>query len=192
MRKVLLAGLAGLMIAGPVLADERRDDHGDRREWQGRGNDGGDQRQNYDRDRHDDRGGWQQNARYGDGHRDYDRRDNDRRDNDRYRDNDWRRGGDRGNDWHRGEDRGSDWRWSGARYRGPVYVYPRGYGYQAWGIGNRVPQAYFDNRYWIGDPGYYRLPLAYQGTRWIRIGADALLIDLRAGVVIRAVRGLYW
>lgn len=181
MRKVLLAGLAGLMIAGPVLADERRDYQGDRHEWQGGRDDRGDQRRDFDRDRRDDRGGWQQNRGHGDDRRDHDWRDNDRRDRD------WR-----GNDWRHESSRGSDWRWNGARYRGPAYIHPRGYGYQQWGIGYRVPQAYFDNRYWIGDPGYYRLPPAYQGTRWVRIGADALLIDLRAGVVIRAVRGLYW
>lgn len=171
MRKVLLAGLAGLMIAGPVLAQERRDYQGDRREWQGGRDDRGDQRRDYQGDHRDDRGGTRRD----------DWRGNDRHDNNR-----------RDNDWRRDDRRGSDWRWNGNRYRGPAYVHPRGYGYQSWGVGIRVPQAYFGNRYWIGDPGYYRLPPAYQGTRWIRVGPDALLIDLRAGVVIRAVRGLYW
>jgi Ni/Co efflux regulator RcnB len=137
MRNALLAGLAGLMLAGSVLADERRD-------W----------RQDWRDERRDDRG------HYRDGYQDGRRAD--------------------------------DWRWNGARYRGPDYVYPRGYGYQAWGVGHRVPNVYFSNRYFIGDPGYYRLPPAFPGTRWLRVGADALLIDLRAGVVMRAVRGLYW
>jgi Ni/Co efflux regulator RcnB len=149
MRNALLAGLAGLMLAGPVLADERRDWRQDQRQdWRE------DRRQDWRDERRDDR------RHYREGYQDGRRAD--------------------------------DWRWNGARYRGPAYVYPRGYGYQAWGVGHRVPNVYFSNRYWIGNPGYYRLPPAFPGTRWVRIGADALLIDLRAGVVVRAVRGLYW
>ena len=153
MRKALLAGLAGLMMAGPVLADQRYDNR--------------DARQDRREDRRDDR-------------RD-ERRDDRRNYNNGYQDG--RRADDR---------RGNDWRWDGARYRGPVYVHPRGYTYRPWAVGNRLPQPYFSNRYWIGNPGYYRLPPAFPGTRWVRIGRDALLIDLRAGVVVRAVRGLYW
>ncbi len=144
MRNLIIAGLAGLMLAGPALADDRR----------GR-NDGR------------DRGGW----------------DN----------------GDRGNrgggDWNRGNggryDR-NDWRWDRPRYRGPAFIHPRGYGYQNWGVGYRLPPAYFSGRYYIGNPGYYRLPPAYYGTRWIRVGPDALLIRIGDGIVLRAVRGLYW
>jgi len=94
--------------------------------------------------------------------------------------------------WRGNDRRGNDWRWDGPRYRGSNYIHPRGYRYRAWGVGNRVPQSYFTNRYWIGNPGYYRLPPAFRGTRWVRVGGDALLIDLRAGVVVRAIRGLYW
>lgn len=170
MRKLLLTGLAGLLLAGPALADQaydgRRND--DRRDWQGdrgdRIDDRRDDRQDWRDDRRDDRRDWRD-----------DRRD-DRQD-------------------FRADYRGAyryDSRWNGARYRGPVYVHPRGLGYRAWGVGYRVPRAYFDNRYYIGNPGLYRLPPAYYGTRWVRVGADALLIGVRDGIVIRAVRGLYW
>ncbi len=172
MRKALLAGLAGLMMAGPALADQQRDyrDNRDFRE---------DRRDARDDERRDDRNNYR--SGYLDGRQAQNWRGNDRWDNDR-------RGNDRrGNDW-----RGNDWRYDGARFRGPGYIHPRGYGYRAWGVGNRLPQAYFTNRYFIGNPGYYRLPPPFPGTRWVRIGADALLIDLRAGVVVRAVRGLYW
>ncbi len=156
MRKALLAGLAGLMIAGPVLADEHRGYRDNR---------------DYRQDRREDRR--------------EDRRD-DRRDDRRSYQNGYQDG--RRADYRRG----NDWRWDGARYRGPVYAHPRGYDYRAWGVGNRVPNVYFSNRYWIGNPGYYRLPPPFPGTRWVRVGFDALLIDLRAGVVVSAVRGLYW
>ncbi len=100
-----------------------------------------------------------------------------------------------GREWHHDNDwdrRGADWRWDAARYRGPAYVHPPGYAYRPWGVGYRVPSAYVGGRYWIGNPGYYRLPPAYYGTRWVRVGPDALLIRIGDGVVIRAVRGLYW
>ena len=144
MRNLLLAGFAGLMLAGPALADDRdwRDQRrDDRHEWRD--------------DRRDDRRDWREDRR------------------------DWR------------DDRRDDWRSSGARYRGPVYNYPRGYGYRPWDVGYRLPPAYFDQRYRIADPGYYRLPRAGWGTRWVRVGPDALLIG-RDGIILRAVRGLYW
>ena len=175
MRKALLAGLAGLMMAGPALADQQRDYRDNRDFREDRRDDRRDARIDARIDeRRDDRNNYRNG--YQDGRQAQNWRGNDRWDNDH-----------RGNDW-----RGNDWRYDGARYRGPGYSHPRGYGYRAWGVGNRVPQAYFTNRYFIGNPGYYRLPPAFPGTRWVRVGVDALLIDLRAGVVVRAVRGLYW
>lgn len=154
MRKLLLAGLAGILMAGPALADD------DRREWR------------------EDRREWREDRRdFREARRDW--RD-DRRDGRR----DWRRG-------YHGDWRGGDWRWNGPRYRG-AYVYPRGYGYQAWGLGRRLPGAYYADRYFIVDPGFYRLPPAYRGTRWVRVGPDALLIDRYTRAIIRAVRGVYY
>lgn len=155
MRKMLLAALAGVMMAGPVLAqpwvgrDDRREWRDDRREW----------REDRREDRRDRRGGYRDRGDYRD-----DRRD-----------------------WNR-----SDWRWRGARVRGPAYVYPRGYVYRPWNVGYRLPQPYFSNRYFIADPGYYRLPPAYRGARWVRVGPDALLVGIRDGVILQAVRGRYW
>lgn len=129
MRKLLLAVLAGTVLASPVLAHPGWD-RDDRRGW------------------HDDR-------------------------------HDWR--GDR-----------RDWRWEGPRWRGPAYYYPRGYGYRPWGVGYRLPPAYFGGGYWINDFALYRLPPPWGGTRWIRVGPDALLIRLGDGVVLRAVRRVWW
>jgi Ni/Co efflux regulator RcnB len=174
MRKALLAGLAGLMLAGPALADQQRD-YRDNHDYRDDRRD--DMRDARSDDRRDDRNSYRNNYRngYKDGRQPQNWRGNDRWDNNRWDDR-----------------RGNDWRYDGARYRGHGYIHPRGHGYRAWGVGNRVPQAYFINRYYIGNPGYYRLPPAFPGTRWVRVGVDALLIDLRAGLVVRAVRGLYW
>ena len=169
MRKTLLAGLAGLMMAGPALADQQRDYRDDDR-YDRRDDRRDDRREEWRDDRNNYRAGYQDGRRA-----------------DNWRDENWR-----GNEWRGNNRGGNDWRWDGARYRGQGYVHPRGQGYRAWDVGNRVPPAYFNNRYLIGNPGYYRLPPAFPGTRWVRVGVDALLIDLRAGVVVRAVRGLYW
>lgn len=144
MKKLVLAGLAGMLLAGPALADDHRGERDDRRG--------------------DNRGGW----------------------------HDDRRGGWDRDDRRRGYGHGPDARWNGPRYRGPAYFHPQGYNYRPWGVGYRLPSSYFGNRYLIGNPGYYRLPPAYGGTRWIRVGPDALLIRLGDGIVLRAVRGLYW
>lgn len=153
MRKLLLAGLAGMLMAGPALAQDRYYDRDDRREWR---DDRRDDRREWREDRRDDRRYWR-NAR-----RDYVR--------------DFRR---------------HDSHWAGPRYRG-AYAYPRGYGYQAWGVGYRLPRAYFSSQNYILDPGYYRLPPGFSGTRWVRVGPDALLIRLADRAILRAVRGLYW
>ena len=146
MRSLVLVSLAGLMLAGPALADDRHDDH---------------------RDRHEDRREWH----------------NDRRDwhEDRW---EWR---DDRREWNQ-----RDIRWNGQRYRAPVYAYPRGNGYRPWAVGYRLPPAYYGAGYWIEEPAYYRLPPPYRGTRWVRVGPDALLISIGNGIIVQAVRGLYW
>lgn len=51
---------------------------------------------------------------------------------------------------------------------------------------------FFNERYYIGQPDYYRLPPAYAGTRWVRVGPDALLIRSYDGRVVRVIRGLFY
>ena len=48
-------------------------------------------------------------------------------------------------------------------------------------------RAFFGGNYWIGNPGYYQLAPAYGGTRWIRVGPDALLIRGYDGYVVRGI-----
>ncbi len=102
-----------------------------------------------------------------------------------------RRGGLDRDDLRRGYRPGNDARWDGARYHGWAYRHPRGYAYRSWGVGIRLPAPYLGRPYWIGNPVYYRLPVAGYGARWIRVGPDALLVRIGDGFVIRAVRGLY-
>jgi hypothetical protein len=153
---------------------ERRED---RRDWR---QDRRDDRRDWRDDRRGDRRDW----RYGnrDDRRDwrYDRR-TDRRD--------WNRGwrNDRRYAWQ-------DWR---VRNRSlfrlsPYYSPYRNYGYQRFSIGLFLDRLFFDQRYWIDDPFYYRLPPAPPGTQWVRYYNDVLLVDVYSGEVIDAIHDFFW
>lgn len=124
-------------------------------------------------ERHEDRRDWREDRREGRG----DRREwrDDRRD---YR--------------HDGRWDRRDWRFDNGRWRGPSYYYPQGYGYRSWAPGIFLPRPYLQERYFIYEPDFYRLPPPGYGARWVRVGPDALLIRLGDGFVLRVVRGLYW
>jgi Ni/Co efflux regulator RcnB len=198
MRKLILSALL-LAAATPVLAqlpppdvrDEQRDDRGRRGDDQ-RGDNRGDQRGDMgqrpdDRgpgQRPDDRGGYQ-------GQRPDDRGG--------YRQDD--RGGYRGDDRGYGGDVRRDFRDDRraygdgdrfARFHGDPFYYPRGYGYRYYGIGTFLPRVFWSQRYYIADPYAYRLPPAFAGTRWVRVGPDALLIRVYDGRVVRVIQGLFY
>ena len=170
MRKFILATIAVASLAAPLAAQaqpgELRHDRGEIR--QDRGELRGDRRELREDRRDGDR------REFRDDRREFrdDRRDlrGDRRD---FRDD--RR------DAYRGE-----------RFRAGSYYHPRGYGYRSWNTGAYLPRAYWGQRYWIGNPVGYRLDYARSGTRWIRVGPDALLIRTYNGSVIRVVRNLFY
>src|SRR3546814_363794 len=98
-------------------------------------------------------------------------------------------------DWR--SDRRYDWRSYRERnrshYRMPRYYNPyRGYGYTRFSIGFSLNSLFYGSRYWINNPGYYRLPPAYGGTRWIRYYDDALLVDTYSGEVIDVIYDFFW
>lgn len=110
-----------------------------------------------------------------------------------------RPGGDRGG-WNNGwrNDRRYDWRgwrdthrdaFRAGRYRAP---YGYGGGYRRWGVGVRIDPIFFGQDYWIGNPGYYRLPPAYGSYRWVRYYNDALLVDVYTGTVIDEIPNFFW
>ncbi len=212
MRRLILSALL-LAAASPVLAqlpppdvrDEHRDDRGgDRRDGdqrdQGQRQDDRGQRPDDRGQRPDDRG--QRPDDRGGRPDDRGQRGDDRggfRQDDRggFRQDD--RGGFRQDDRGRQDERrdfGDDRRRYGdgdqyARFHGDAFYYPRGFGYRYYGIGTVLPRVFLDQRYYIGQPDYYRLPPAAYGTRWVRVGPDALLIRYN-GRVIRVIRGLFY
>jgi hypothetical protein len=120
--------------------------------------------------------------------------------------------GNRGNTWYSDRDVGNrggwnrGWRddgrydWNRYRalnrnaYRLPRYYAPSGWGggYRRFGIGTRLSAGLWGQNYWIADPFDYRLPEAYGPYRWVRYYGDALLIDLRTGLVVDTVYDIFW
>lgn len=86
--------------------------------------------------------------------------------------------------------------WRGYR-EGHRALYARGnwnapFRYQAFRPGLAIGRPYYAQRYWIADPGRYRLPPARGYQRWVRHYNDVLLIDQRRGRVIDVIRNFYW
>lgn len=140
-----------------------RDNDRDGRSW----NRNGDNR-SWSRDRDRDR-----DHRW-DGNRDYRSWSRDWRSNSHY-------------DWHRYRERNRTVFRIG-RYYAPYY----GYSYSRIGIGFYLDNLFFGSRYWINDPGYYRLPPAYGPYRWVRYYNDVLLVDIYSGEVVDVIYGFFW
>lgn len=175
------------------------------RRWDGRRPDGQpDRRWN---GRPDGRQDWRNDQRRGEPNRQWDRdrsrpeqfrqdrRFGDWRDNNRYRNdlNDRR-------SWSRDWRRDGRYNWSDYRrynrnlYHLPRYYAPHGwdYGYRRFSIGITIGSMLFGPDYWIDDPFYYRLPPAYGPYRWVRYYNDALLVDLRTGLVVDVIYDIFW
>lgn len=112
---------------------------------------------------------------------------------------DGRRFDDRGGAWNRGWRNDSRYDWNRYRmtnrsaYRLPRYYAPSGwgYGYRRFSVGVSLSSILFNRNYWIEDPYSYRLPEAYGPYRWVRYYDDALLVDLRSGVVVDTVYDIF-
>ena len=78
------------------------------------------------------------------------------------------------------------------RFRGPAYYFPRGYGYQAWGYGMYLPGAFFINDYVLYNAYNYGLQPPPPGYEWIRVGHDALLVQIGTGYILDVARDLFW
>jgi len=101
--------------------------------------------------------------------------------------------------WNRSWRRDRRYDWLGWRslnrgaYHLPRYYSPYGgYGYQRFSSGVILEPMYFGQSYWLDDPYAYRLPPAYGSYRWVRYYNDAVLVDLRSGLVVDIVYDIFW
>jgi len=130
---------------------------------------------------------------------------------DRYRQDNGRRYDDRG----RGDDRGSyagrppgqDWQRDRPRYdrrdypfqfsqhqryRGFAYYPPRGFYMRHWVFGDIVPRSWWAPDYRISDWWAFGLPIPPLGYEWVRVGDDALLIDIYTGRVVQVAYDIFY
>jgi len=79
-----------------------------------------------------------------------------------------------------------------AYHLGRYYSPYRNYSYRRLNIGFYLDPLFFSQDYWIGDPGYYRLPDVYGPYRWVRYYDDALLVDVYSGEVVDVIYDFFW
>jgi Ni/Co efflux regulator RcnB len=77
-------------------------------------------------------------------------------------------------------------------WRGSAWRPQPNYYYRHWGYGDRLPFGWFGAQWFIGDYYFYDLPVPPYGYEWIRVGPDALLVDLATGMVVESVYGLFY
>jgi Ni/Co efflux regulator RcnB len=132
------------------------------------------------------------------------RQDNDRRDEGRRYD-DRGRGDNRG--YNAGRPPGQDWQRDRPRYdrrdypfqysqhqryRGFAYYPPRGFYVRHWGFGDIVPRSWWAPDYRLSDWWAYGLPIPPIGYEWVRVGDDALLIDIYSGRVVQVAYDIFY
>ena len=81
------------------------------------------------------------------------------------------------------------------RYRAAPYSYPRGYyGWagHAWRRGDWLPRVFILDNYFIDDWYDFGLYQPQYGYEWIRVGADALLVDVASGQIVDEAPGVYY
>ncbi|MEG3087559.1 RcnB family protein [Sphingomonas sp. PB4P5] len=86
--------------------------------------------------------------------------------------------------------------WRGYRNNNRA-VYARGnwrapFRYTQFRSGIRIAPRYYGSRYYITDPGRYRLRNVGYNQRWVRHYNDVLLVDTRRGIVMDVIRNFYW
>ena len=95
--------------------------------------------------------------------------------------------------WH--EPRPNHFYWRGTwygRYHAPAYIYPRGYSYRYWRIGDFLPLLFLSSQYYFDDYAQLGLETPPPGYRWVRYGSDALLVNMRTGAVEDVVYGAFY
>ncbi|MFM1959746.1 MAG: hypothetical protein RL588_1263 [Pseudomonadota bacterium] len=139
--------------------------------------------------------------------RDEDRRDRDRRDDrdrherDRYDRHDGPRYDSYRHDAYRHDGRRPpryDPRWYPPvwvppyRYRGDPWSPPPGFSYRRWSYGEVLPWTWWTPRYRIDSWWVYGLPVPPVGYAWVRLGRDAVMVDLWTGRIVQVAFSLFW
>lgn len=91
--------------------------------------------------------------------------------------------------------RPNQWFWRGQwvnRVRATVFIYPRGYGYRHWSVGQRLPAIFLAAAYFYDNVGPLGLEIPPMGYRWVRFGPDMVLVNLRTGDIEEVAYGVFY
>ena len=78
------------------------------------------------------------------------------------------------------------------RYRADRWAAPPGYAYRRWSYGEVLPWTWWTPRYRIDSWWTYGLPIPPVGYTWVRLGRDAVLVDLWTGRIVQVACSLFW
>ena len=76
-------------------------------------------------------------------------------------------------------------------YKIGPYHRPSGWVTRHWGYGDHLPRAYFASQYLLADYWLFGLEVPPVDYEWVRVGADALLINITTGEVLQAEYGVF-
>ncbi len=78
------------------------------------------------------------------------------------------------------------------RYRGGPWVPPPGFVPRRWSHGEVLPWTWWTPRHRIESWWSYGLPVPPVGFSWVRLGRDAVLVDLWTGRIVQVAYTLFW
>lgn len=78
------------------------------------------------------------------------------------------------------------------RFHWGSYRRPGGWYAHRWVYGERLPHDWYGRDYWIGDYVGFGLIAPPDGYQWVRVGDDALLIDVDSGEVLQVEYGVFY
>jgi Ni/Co efflux regulator RcnB len=78
------------------------------------------------------------------------------------------------------------------RFHNGAYVRPAGWYAHRWVYGERLPVAWYGRSYWIVNFPLFGLIYPPDGYEWIRVGDDALLVDIDTGEIIRVEYAVFF
>jgi Ni/Co efflux regulator RcnB len=71
------------------------------------------------------------------------------------------------------------------------YRRPAGWVARRWGYGDILPRGYWASRYLVADYWLFALEVPPAGFEWVRVDADALLINVSTGEVLQVEYGVF-
>jgi Ni/Co efflux regulator RcnB len=78
------------------------------------------------------------------------------------------------------------------RYHFGTYRRPHGWYAHRWAYGQRLPRAWFARNYWIPNYITFGLVAPPDGYQWVRVGNDAMLVDVDTGEIVRVVYDVFY